>query len=160
MYTVLPTPLSGHLGALGGHLASCVWLLLGVEGQWETGAVPRLLEDGVSLPGGSQAWGGSSAPPLGISGWLHLVGWLPGTANPARRWAHARGWGPAEAVLTPAASLRELEGDRVPLRLAGHRLTHCPPSSFVPEDLRPCLAKNVMTEEIKILYSLSVPFLK
>lgn len=115
---------------------------------------------GCPFLGAPRLGGGPVPPPLGISGWLHLVGWLPGTANPARRWAHARGWGPAEAVLTPAASLRELEGDRVPLRLAGHRLTHCPPSSFVPEDLRPCLAKNVMTEEIKILYSLSVPFLK
>lgn len=99
-----------------------------------TGAVPPLPEDGASLPGGTQA-GGVRCPRPGSLGKAAPSRLAPGAANPGRRLGSHSGPGPSRAgrphLLTPAASVRELQGDRVPPRLAGHRLTHCPPSSFV-----------------------------
>lgn len=88
------------------------------------------------------------------AGVLELQTWNTNLGAPG----HMLGGGaarPTEArVAVPAhtpGGFAGAEGDCVPVLF---------PSYFVPEDLRLCLAKNVMTEEIKILYSRSVPFLK
>lgn len=134
---VLPMPSSGHLEALGGTSPAASGAYMELRAAGDRGR-PTSAGGRASLPRGLQA-GGSGTPALGVSGRLHLVGWLPGATNPGQRQCPHSGAEPSRSrrphLLTPAAA--SSDGDHEPPHLAGHRLLHCPSSCSGPEDLKP-----------------------
>lgn len=167
-HTVLPCPVSGHLGEdpsfrngePGAGPSPAVF-----HSHQLRASVDRTEGLATGRPTwrrGSEHMGQEFLVPLALRflGRMHQTwGWPPGAAKARRLMRLPQG---REAAKPPMLGLL---GSWIPPAGAGRRPPATAleaPSSFTPcsgKDLRRCLAKKVMTEEIKI-YSLGVPFLK